>query len=205
MGNIKDNSSTTSTMSIQQKRRPLHLMSEIETMMMKQKFQDAGSQNTTGNRRTYPIHSADFEQDAATTAAAVLPSVNSGVSGAGARRPRQRRYYDTTRESGDGDNDSNLTLDFSSASSSLPSFLSHLQSSGTRGRKISASSPPSYYLKKDSFIYGGLVLLCGFMSFTIFWIDGLNYHRHYSYDLAAATAVTSSHLYPNYIDRPTYY
>ena len=174
--------------STQQKRRPLHLMSEIETMMMKQKFQDAGSKNTTGiNRKTSTVHSTDFDEDACTTVAAVLPSVNSGVSGAGdARRPRQRRYY-YTNKSGDGDNDSNLTLDFSSTSSSLPSFLSHLRGSRTRGRKESSLS--SSYLKKGSFIYGGLFMLCGLMS----------YHHHYSYDLAAAavTSPSSSHLHPD--------
>ncbi|KAK1742927.1 hypothetical protein QTG54_006524 [Skeletonema marinoi] len=177
MRNTTGNSST-STMSSHQKRRPLHLMGEIETMM-NQMSQHGSDKN--GNRT---ISTAAGVDDSATyssrTAAAVLSSNASGSDG---RKPRQRRHYKR------GDNDSNITGDCSTSASSLSFLHSH------RGRASSrAGGNRSSVLKKDSLVYGGLFVLCGIMSYTIFMMDGLSYHHHYSYDLAAAATASSDPL-----------
>jgi len=172
MRNTAGNSST-SAMSSQQKRRPLHLMSEIETMMMNQKSQP-------GNRRTASTTAAGVD-DASTysdskTAVAVLSSNStSGRTSVDGRKFRQRRQY----KRGDYDSDINGDCSAVSSSSSL-SFLG-----GHRGLSSRVGGGRSSLVKKNSFVYG-LFILCGIMSYTVFFMDGWNYHHHYSYDLAAA-------------------
>lgn len=162
-----------------QKRRPLHLMSEIETMMNQKSQQGSNS----GNRTTLGGGVDDEATYSSRTAAAVLSPNDSRGAGGDIRRPRQRRNYKR------GDNDSSVG-DCSAITSSSLSFL-HSHHGGA-----SASVPLSRFggdrlasgQKKNSFIYGGLFVLCGIMSYTVFWMEGLNYHHHYSYDLAAATS-----------------
>mmetsp|Transcript_30459 Transcript_30459/g.45446 ORF Transcript_30459/g.45446 Transcript_30459/m.45446 type:complete len:408 (+) Transcript_30459:59-1282(+) len=172
MRNTTGNSST-STMSSQQKRRPLHLMGEIETMMNQKSQQDTKN----GNRNISAAGVDDAATYSSRTAAAVLSSNASGGDG---RKPRQRRHYKR------GDNDSNITGDCSTSASSLSFLHSH------RGASSRVGGNRSSVLKKDSLVYGGLFVLCGIMSYTIFMMDGFSYHHHYSYDLAAAATSSSS-------------
>jgi len=177
--------SSTSTMSSQQKRRPLHLMSEIETMMNQSSSQQG---NNNGNRRTAGLDDTATYSDCR-TAVAVVSSFNKSTSGSASgvdgRKPRQRRHYKRG-----GEDDSHVNGDCSGSAVSSSSSLSFLRS--RRGSSSRVGGGRSGLRKKDSFIYGGLFVLCGIMSYTVFWMDGLNYHHHYSYDLAAAATTTSS-------------
>jgi len=178
--NSLGNSSTSTTMSAKQKRRPLHLISEIETMMNQKSQQDSNS----GNRISLGGGVDDEASYSSRTAAAVLsPNASSG-SGGDVRRPRQRRFNKR------GGNDSSVG-DCSATSASSLSFLH------SHGGVSSASVPLVRFggdraasgLKKNSVVYGGLFVLCGIMSYAVVWMEGLTYHHHYSYDyLAAATS-----------------
>ena len=191
--NIGNSSTSSTTMSSsQQKRRPLHLMSEIETMMNQKSTQPSSS---GGNRR---ISTTGFN-DTATysdcrTAVAVVSSSSSNSTTSGrasgsidGRSTRQRRHYKR-----DNEDDSHISgedcsgYSAVSSTSSLSFLRSHRGSSSTVGRGRSSS----VMRMKDSFVYGGLFVLCGLMSYTVFWMDGLNHH--YSYDLAAVAATTTS-------------
>lgn len=139
-------------------------MSEIETLM-NQKSQPG---NNNGNRRTAAgvVDDASTYSDSRTAAAVLSPD----------QKPRQRRQY----KRGDSGDCSAVT------SSSSLSFLG-----GHRGLSSRVRGGKPSLLKKDSFVYGGLFLLCGIMSYTVVCMDGWNYHHHYSYDLSAAATTTS--------------
>jgi len=162
-----------------QKRRPLHLMSEIETMMNQKSQQGSNS----GNRTTLGGGVDDEATYSSRTAAAVLSPNDSRGAGGDIRRPRQRRNYKR------GDNDSSVG-DCSAITSSSLSFLHSHHGGASASVPLSrfGGDRPASGQKKNSFIYGGLFVLCGIMSYTVFWMEGLNYHHHYSYDLAAATS-----------------
>lgn len=170
----KGNISTSSTMSTQRKRRPLHLMSEIETMMTQKLKSNSNHETGSGG--------GGFDDEAtysSRTAAAILAS---NVSGGDVRRPRQRRYYKR------GDNDSSSYGDSTSASS-LSFLRGHSGASSVAPSRFGGVRSASSVVKKNSYLYGGLFVLCGIMSYTVFCqMEGLNYHHHYSYDLAAATS-----------------
>lgn len=172
-----------------QKSRPLHLMSEIKTIM-NQKSQPGNNNNGSGNRRT-----ASTAADDTSTAVAVLsPDSTSGRAARAdnGQKPRQRRQY----KRGDY-NDSDIHGDCSAVTSSSSS-LSFLGSH--RGISSRVRGGRSSLVKKDSFVYGALFILCGIMSYSVVWMDGWTYHHHYSYDLAAAATTSDSNRQLSFLD-----